>query len=98
MRYLCAAIICALMITPAPAAQHSALTAIVDRWDRCFLASTQGQFQQNIAAEPNLVAEIAFLACKTEEDSLFATLVMDPTLARALILRHRAYLKRKITG
>jgi hypothetical protein len=87
---------------PVAAAEVSpALKEIVTRWDRCFLASTQSQFLANIDAEPNMVAEIAFTACSTEEQSLLTYLTLNSTPypnARAIVLRHRGILKAKITG
>lgn len=78
-----------------------AVTAMVGRWDKCFDSSTRSQFGKRIDAEPNMVAEIAFQACATEEEALMTYLtprVFSPNDARAIVLRHRGVLKRKITG
>jgi len=96
-----ALVIFAVLIVGAVPSAAQSVRPIIERWDRCFSASTQNQFLANIAAEPNLVAEIAFQACLTEEEALMAFLTlnsMPPANARAEILRHRIYLKRKITG
>jgi hypothetical protein len=92
--------ILALALAAVPAKADD-ITRIVGRWDRCFFASTRSQFNANILAEPNMVAEIAFEACRTEEQSLEAFLALNsvlPATAISIILRHRSALKAKITG
>jgi hypothetical protein len=74
---------------------------ILSRYDACFHASTGHQFLENLEAEPNMVAEIAFQACSTEEQTLSTFLTLGgmlPASANAIILRHRNFLKHKITG
>ena len=98
------AILGVLAYSPACAQQSAtdpATVAMVERWDRCFNSSTKSQFAKRIDAEANLVAEVAFQACATEEEALMTYFTLGgmlPNNARALILRHRSFLKRKITG
>jgi hypothetical protein len=76
------------------------LDKILSRYDACFHASTGHQFLANLEAEPNMVTEIAFQACSTEEQTLSSFLTlggMSPASANAIILRHRNWLKHKIT-
>lgn len=73
----------------------------VKQYYQCFDRSTRSQFTKNIAAEPNMVAETAFQACSTEEQIILTRLSLATVplnQAWAIILRHRAVLKRKITG
>jgi hypothetical protein len=78
--------------------QNVALKGIVSRWDNCFLASTQHQFLKDIEAEPNLVAELAFQACSTEEQTLISYLLvnLDQEQVRAIVLKHRNILKQRL--
>jgi hypothetical protein len=76
------------------------LDKILSRYDACFHASTGHQFLMNLEAEPNMVAEIAFQACATEQQTLSTYLQlggMPPASINAIILRHRSFLKHKIT-
>lgn len=77
------------------------LVSMVQTWDKCFHASAQSQFIKNIEAEPNMVAERAFQACDTEEQSIsvyFTLNGMAPETARSVILKHRNLLKQKLIG
>lgn len=77
------------------------LDGIINRYHACFDASTQNQFLRQIDAEPNMVAEVAFHACATEEQTLSVFLTLHgtpPGVASAIILKHRNSLKHKITG
>jgi hypothetical protein len=79
--------------------QSDAVKGLVTRWDDCFLASTQHQFLKDLEAESNLVAELAFQACSTEEQSLttyFRLNSMPQEQVRAVILRHRNILKQRL--
>jgi hypothetical protein len=82
-------------------AQTEPVKNLLTRWDNCFLASTQHQFLKELEAEPNLVAELAFQACSTEEQTLATYLrlgSMPLEQVRAIILRHRNILKHGIKG
>lgn len=77
------------------------LDGLINRYHACFYASARSQFFKQLDAEPHMVAEVAFQACATEEQTLatFLNLHGTPrTIAGALILRHRNALKRKIAG
>lgn len=79
---------------------QAGLDPMVERYYKCFDESTRSQFLANVAAEPNMVAERAFQACSTEEQTIMARLSLATVPANqawAIILRHRAALKRKIT-
>jgi hypothetical protein len=83
------------------ASAQTTVEKILSRYDACFHASTGHQFLMNLEAEPNMVAEIAFQACATEEQTLSTYLQlggMPPASINAIILRHRNFLKHKITG
>lgn len=83
------------------AVAETTVEKILNRYDACFHASTGHQFLMNLEAEPNMVAEIAFQACTTEEQTLSTFLQigdMAPASINATILRHRNFLKHKITG
>jgi hypothetical protein len=99
MRYFLAILTVAGNMT-AVAAQTPA-SPLVQKYYNCFDASTRSQFAANIAAEPNMVAELAFQACATEEQMILTSLslaTVPSNQAWALILRHRAILKRRIAG
>ena len=94
-------IIAALVGYSGAAAAQTTAEKILSRYDACFHASTGHQFLMNLGAEPNMVAEIAFQACATEEQTLSTFLQlggMAPASINAIILRHRNLLKHKITG
>jgi hypothetical protein len=84
-----------------PAFAGTPVEPLVKAFDRCFTSSTQRQFLDNLGAEPNMVAEIAFQACATEEDAIFTLLTLrgtPPSTAKTWILSRKLQLKRQMVG
>lgn len=101
MKRLLAALVIIGYATASQGQQVPTRNRLVDRFAACFFRSTQSQFFVNIAAEPNEVAERAFFACSTEEQAIYANFELaglSPDVARAVVLRIRTTLKRKIVG
>lgn len=98
MKYMAAVFLASSAIATASAqSQHPAIAS----YYQCFDSSAQSQFKGNPAADPNLVAELAFQACSTEEQVILTRLslaTVPNNQAWAILLKHRIHLKRKITG
>jgi hypothetical protein len=77
------------------------LDPLIGAFDSCFAGSAERQFLENIAAEPSMVAELAFQACATEETAIYSYLIlggMPPANARAAVVARKMRLKQKIRG
>lgn len=100
MRRIISLVLALFIFSPEMAAADET-KKMVERWDNCFYASTASQFVAKFDAEPNMVAEIAFQACVTEEKSLGSLLALhgvEPAFSSAVLLKHRSILKRRIVG
>jgi hypothetical protein len=83
-------LLCLSLIVTSAIAQQSNIKYYQDRWMHCLRQSFQIQRKQN--SDPNWAAEIAFQACATEEERLWA-FSREKGVDRAVFLHLKAETK-----
>jgi hypothetical protein len=96
-----AAVVLTIAITSSAYAQSSQIeqTAKAARqgYEDCFYGSARSQVRAKVSDDMNLIAEQAFLACQTEEQAMYALMVVNhvpQNQASALIVGVKLQLKR----
>jgi hypothetical protein len=77
-------------------AQNQAVPQVRKNFDECFYHSIGGQIKQGQTADINMMSELAFRACATEEQAIAAYLNAygnNPALTSATIIKIKLALK-----